>query len=59
MVAFIITESVNLDGKGRYFLHRNTGPLSFLQLYSILSKYFKIIKTIWTYLTFVYMRALI
>jgi len=25
-----IFESVNLDGKGRYFLHRNIGPLSFL-----------------------------
>jgi len=24
-----IFESVNLDGKGRYFLHRNIGPLSF------------------------------
>lgn len=26
-----IFESVNLDGKGRYFLHRNIGPLSFQQ----------------------------
>lgn len=38
-----IFESVNLDGKGRYFLYRNIGPLSFKASIII---FFRLIQTL-------------